>query len=285
MKAQRNDRVSSLSLVFRSHQNAHTSPRKLWGASLSLTWKPRPQAGDRLPEGASLLSPNLQPQSCPGASGHRARAATPFPRSRLGLAHLLALPSGPRSWPIAASPGPLGGFAGSRPIPVSRLHRRSASSLAPPTLAACAHRTRAQASRTQRPRARAGRPALPGLAPPALSERGLLALRTRTVVALELHFQRHRWVRSPSEASYGPREPGRTDWAARVMAAGPPGSGCCVSSPFLTLSLSLSCLLGPQLASAGTFRVLKEPLAFLRALELVSSGVCAGRGPRQRTSR
>uniref|UniRef100_A0A2K5RQM7 Synaptoporin n=1 Tax=Cebus imitator TaxID=2715852 RepID=A0A2K5RQM7_CEBIM len=27
-----------------------------------------------------------------------------------------------------------------------------------------------------------------------------------------------------------------------------------------------------QLASAGSFRVLKEPLAFLRALELVASG-------------
>uniref|UniRef100_A0A8C2R5K1 Synaptoporin n=1 Tax=Capra hircus TaxID=9925 RepID=A0A8C2R5K1_CAPHI len=41
------------------------------------------------------------------------------------------------------------------------------------------------------------------------------------------------------------------------------------SSRSLSLFLSLSRLLGPQLASAGTFRALKEPLAFLRALELL----------------
>lgn len=54
----------------------HTPPHVRCGLPLSLTWKPRPQAGDRLPEGASLLSPNLQPQSCPGASRNRARAAS-----------------------------------------------------------------------------------------------------------------------------------------------------------------------------------------------------------------
>lgn len=57
------------------------------------------------------------------------------------------------------------------------------------------------------------------------------------------------------------------------------------SSCSLSLFLSLSRLLGPQLASAGTFRALKEPLAFLRALELVSSGLCAGRNPRVRRGR
>ena len=53
----------------------------------------------------------------------------------------------------------------------------------------------------------------------------------------------------------------------------------------LSLALSLSRLLGPQLASAGTFRALKEPLAFLRALELVSSGLCAGRNQQVRRGR
>lgn len=57
------------------------------------------------------------------------------------------------------------------------------------------------------------------------------------------------------------------------------------SSCSLSLFLSLSRLLGPQLASAGTFRALKEPLAFLRALELVSSGLCAGRNPQVRRGR
>ena len=49
-------------------------------------------------------------------------------------------------------------------------------------------------------------------------------------------------------------------------------------SPCLTLSfsLSLSGLARPKLASAGTFRALKEPLAFLRALELVSAGCVRG---------
>lgn len=46
------------------------------------------------------------------------------------------------------------------------------------------------------------------------------------------------------------------------------------SRPSLTLALSLSPLVRPKLASAGSFRALKEPLAFLRSLELVSSGVC-----------
>lgn len=109
----------------------HTPPHVRCGLPLSLTWKPRPQAGDRLPEGASLLSPNLQPQSCPGASGNRARAAAPLPRSQLGLAHLLVLPSGPRSWPIAASPGPLGGLQrrpGLPPPPQLRLPTRPSHS-------------------------------------------------------------------------------------------------------------------------------------------------------------
>lgn len=44
----------------------------------------------------------------------------------------------------------------------------------------------------------------------------------------------------------------------------------------------LSCLVHPKLASAGTFRALKEPLAFLRSLELVSSCVWHGEGDRGR---
>lgn len=209
---------SAVFLWYSEVTRTHTPPHVRCGLPLSLTWKPRPQAGDRLPEGASLLSPNLQPQSCPGASGNPARAAG---RSRgRGWASPTSSPSLPDLAAGQLQPPP-GRWAGSSAILVSRLHRSPASPPAPPTLAACAHLTRAQASRTQRPRARVRHPALPGLAPPALSERGLLALTTRTVVALKLHFQRHRWVRSPREASYGPREPGRTDWAARVMPRDP----------------------------------------------------------------
>lgn len=137
---------------------------------------------------------------------------------------------------------------------------------APPTpRRLCTPRPHAQACRTRPLRARAGRSAVRRLAPRALSGKGAPGPgpcgRGRRWPP-ELHFQRRRWVRSPSEASYGSREPGRTDWAARVMPRDP-RVGCRVPSPSSrSLSLFPLCLasLGPQLASAGTFRALKEPL-------------------------
>lgn len=50
------------------------------------------------------------------------------------------------------------------------------------------------------------------------------------------------------------------------------------ADPPLFLSRSLC----PQLASAGTFRVVKEPLAFLRVLEWVSAGLSGVRARRNR---
>lgn len=250
-----------------------------------LTWNPGLRAGNHSAEGANRVFPTYSPKVAlePKGTGRASGDATP--RSPFGLAHLRAL--GPpqlanRSLPRAA---------GRAPLPTSAAAPRPTSPPAPPTLADSARRARTR--RLPEPSlcepARGTQLSTASL-PAPFPKRGFWpwALGPRTAVALELHFQRRRWVRSPSEASYGSREPGRTDWAARVMPRDPRGwmpRPPAPSSCSLSLFLSLSRLLGPQLASAGTFRALKEPLAFLRALELVSSGLCAGRNQQVRRGR
>lgn len=76
----------------------------------------------------------------------------------------------------------------------------------------------------------------------------------------------------------------RQNWAGRLAGSRAGGAGGAAAAwerhpqPLPHALLSLSRLVPPKLASAGTFRVLKEPLAFLRALELVSSSVCVQGG-------
>ena len=91
----------------------------------------------------------------------------------------------------------------------------------------CAHCTHKQAFGAKHSEARTGHPALPHLAPLAFAKRRHLVLGTRTVVALELHFPRHRWARSPSKMSKGPRE--SADLSRNLP--GTEGTPCLPASP------------------------------------------------------
>lgn len=156
------------------------------------------------------------------------------------------------------------------PAPGSSLPAPPASRLA----GAREHRAHGASARLRAPRS-------PEPARPPLPARGCPAPRCgRTPIS------RHLRPRRRARASDGPRESGRDpSWAVGPGVArcgGVPATPERRPGPFLTLLFSLSDLLLPQLASAGTFRALKEPLAFLRALELVSSGHAGGNWGRRR---
>lgn len=219
----------------------------------------------------------------PRAGGRGARAGQPGPKSAVLLRPPPHPPRGDRSWPMAALPQQLA-FSpprGRSPTPAL---------LSQPLASWLGSGARVWLNAERRASARnlaLLRPCLPGVSSASLltsvfPREGALDPEDETSVSLELPLKGNRWGNRPNRTSYGSCESGRTQ-LGRAAGAGDPAAPETCSSPCLTLSLSLSCLLRPKLASAGTFRALKEPLAFLRALELVSSSVCAGRGPSRPT--
>lgn len=228
--------------------------------------QPLLQSGNHVADGTGRLSPPSSPEVSAESVGTGAREAEAARSLALGLARpsrlQLANGSPPRALPL---PPPF-------PLPAPSSPPGCLSS--PPGSAGFAERTASRALATQRgPSSPRPPPALarPGPRPSGASRSGLLAPRTT-----------RRRPRTSSERGKTARgramdpvsQVGRT-WAGR-RELGAPRSGEAPQPLPHALFLSLSGLARPKLASAGTFRALKEPLAFLRALELVSAGCVRG---------